>query len=852
MADRDFPQYNTAIAPDILTIRTRFKEHLRGVKSHIYLLNANIARMRDFCDHYLNFVSESPRAPVYFKPAIPCVAVGIIDYGGISVEAQNMGWISQHEVWFALPVEWYSIRNGRPVFEDWALLCPFLFVDNTLSVAGAREVQGWSKRSGVFDAAGEARIYSPPQPAQSLKLSLRTAPTKYGGIGQEMRTLIEIYREPSGYVSLPPTLNDLILGVPRAFARSVAAAADAAIALAGLPIFGYERLRDLDSVVRMGGRGMGYLSSLLPKLLWRQPPLPTQPEEPRARTFWLNLINLKQFRDAEDPDAACYQAIVNSRMDVDRYNGGGLLFNPLCGDPSGGFYIRMYQENSQPIIESLGLEVEEETTIAGKRAATLRPLLALWLDGDVSYGTGEALCWRTRNSSWHTGPGRGEPTKNSNDYNTTQGAALAEMPGPFLFPNSTIRVLPLMADAERLRRFCAEYLDHDDYRFEPWGSCVYLTASSHQDVSAERESLGTLTLREVSFLVPVKWYDRAGKLLSVALVAPFGYMDDETAVITAHEVYGLEVAQAAIESPANTWMGDAGPIETRQPLLRLTTAVLPALRLGRQAEERRLVEVQAADALASSGDPQWRFIAGDWVPRLLADHRRKVAAREKSPEDLEAAAALAIELLANRGCIDTIALKQFRDCEEPNRACYQALVLNRRSIEQVYELREIEPLVHVRIDRYPTQPIVERLGLVVKWTDSTSGPTLIDIVQPIRPFWIKVVMKQGPTTNLSWRAGTKQWNTQTPAPAGGQALNPLATIDPHMVIEAVLSRRGPDGAGSERGRRGGDFRIRIDSVAAPFSDNLFPAGKRSSDDAWYSEDSGERGGKDEETSKRRR
>ncbi|HXZ88606.1 MAG TPA: hypothetical protein VEF07_08530, partial [Candidatus Binataceae bacterium] len=756
-------------------------------------------------------------------------------------------------VWFALPLEWYTIRNGRPVFEDWALLCPFVFVDNTLSVAGAREVQGWSKRSGVFDAPGEPRIYSPPQPAQSLKLSIRTAPDEYRG--RELRTLLEIYREPSGYVSFPPALgdlNDLILGAPRAAARSMAAVADAAGALAGLPICGYERLRDLGSLLRMGGRGLGYVSSLLPKLLWRQPPLPTEPEEPRARTFWLNLVNLKQFRDAEDADAACYQAIVNSRMDVDRYNGGGLLFNPLWGDPSGGFYLRIYQEESQPIIEALGLEVAEESTIAGKRAATLRPLLALWLDGDVSYGTGEALCWRTRNSSWHTGAGRGEPTKDSNEYNTTQGAALAEMPGPFFFPNSTIRVLPLMADAERLRRFCADYLDHDDYRFEPWGSYVYMTASSHENVSAERESLGTLTLREVSFLVPVKWYDRAGMLLSVALVSPFGYMDDETAVITAHEVYGLEVAQAAIESPANAWMGDAGPIETRQPLLRLTTAVLPALYLGRKAEERRLVEVQEADALASSEDPAWRFIAGDWAPRLLADHRGKIAAREKSPEDFEAAAALAIDLLANRGCIDTIALKQFRDCEEPNRACYQALVLNRRSIEQVYELREIEPLIHVRIDRYPTQPIVERLGLAVKWTDSSSGPTLIDIVQPVRPFWIKAAMKQGSSTNLSWRAGTKQWNTRTPAPAGGRTLNAIDTIDPHMVIEAILSRRGRDGAGSERGRRGADFRIRVDSVAKPFGDYVFAAGKRSDDGEWYSEDGGEHPGKDEEAAKRRR
>lgn len=842
MALRDFPEYNIAIAPDILTIRTRFKEHLRGVKSHIYLLKANVARMRDFCDHYLNFVSESPRAPVYFKPALPCVALGVIDYGSLSVEAQNMGWISQHEVWFALPLEWYSIRNGRPVFEDWALLCPFVFVDNTLSVAGAREVQGWSKRSGVFDAGGEPRIYSPPYRSQSLRLSMRSAPDEYRG--KELRTLMEFYREPSGYVSFPPAPGELIAGASQAIARSMATVADAASVIAGLPIFGYERLRDLDSLLRMGGRGLGYVASLLPKLLWQQPPLPTEPEQPRARTFWLNLVNLKQFRDAEDADAACYQAIVNSRMDVDRYNGGGLLFNPLYGDPSGGVYIKLYQEDAQPIIDTLGLEAEEET-IEGRRAATLRPLLGLWLDGDVSYGTGEALCWRTRDSSWSTGSAPGQPANDSNDYNTAQGAALAEMPGPFLFPESTIRVLPLMADAERLRDFCAAYLGHDDYRFEPWGSYVYMTASSHENVSAQTESLAKIALREVAFLVPVKWYERAGKLLGVAMVSPFGYLDDERAVITAHEVYGLEVAQAGIESPPNAWMSDAGPIETRQPVLRLTTAVLPALRLGRKAEQRRLIEVQEADALASSADPRWRFIAEDWGPRLIADHRRKLELKEKYPEDFADATALAAELLAYRECINTIALKQFRDCEEPNRACYQALVLNRRSIEHVYELREIERPLHVRIDRYPTQPIVERLGLAVKWTDSSLGPTAIDILQPIRPFWLKVAMKQEASTNLSWRAGTKRWNTKTPAPGGGEAPKAIETIEAQMVVEANLSRHWRD-----RGRSGRDFWIRVDSVARPFSDSLLPAERRSEDGEWYSEEAGAPAGEDEEKSKR--
>jgi hypothetical protein len=755
----NLPEYNTTIAPDILTLNTRFKEHLRGVKSHIYFLKANIARMRDFCDHYLNFVSESPRAPIYFKPFLPFVVLGVLDYGSLSVEAQNMGWISQHEVWFALPLEWYSIRDGRPVFQDWALVCPFLFVDNTLSVATAREVQGFSKLAGSFRAAAKPRIFSPPQPVQSLNLSIKVAPGKYSTSDAEMRTLVEIYRESSGYAHIPPTLDDIGLDLPKMLARSVGTAAGVVDILAGLPIFGYERLRDLKSLARMGCRGMGYIASLLPKVLLQQPPLPEEPEAQRARTFWLNLTNLKQFRDAEQPDATCYQAIINSRMNVERYNSGGLLFNPLK-DLTGGFRIRIHRGLSQPIIESLGLEVSEETTIESATAATLRPLYPLWLDVDVGYGTRRALCWRTKHSTWHTSNLPGHPVADANAYNTTQGVALAELPGAFRFPNSTFRVLPLIGDEKKLQQFCTKYLDNDYYRFKPWGSYIYLMVGSHEDVSSETESLGSFAFREVSFVVPVRWCDRNGKLLGVAMVVPFGYLDDETVTITEREVYGAAVTEASIESPPNTWLNDRGPVDTDQSLLKLDTIVLPALRLGRRAEQRRLLEIWQGESPFATDTPTLQCIAEGWGPQLIADHQKKVTAKKTYPADLANLIALSLEPLANGECVNTIALKQIRDAWDPNRACYQADVLTSRSIEHVFDIREIDQQLHVRIARYPTQPIVELLGLKTKWTDSSSAEATFDVLQPIRPFWMKVAFKQEPARNLCWRAGTTQWTKE--------------------------------------------------------------------------------------------
>src|SRR5262249_22265184 len=163
---------------------------------------------------------------------------------------------------------------------------------------------------------------------------------------------------------------------------------------------GYSVNRSPASLRAMLGKGASNMARLLPSMVW---PAPHAPRSPREVTegppeLSIEIITLKQFRAVEDPSRACYQALIASQMGFDRLNHGGLLgdLHLLRGDPSGGFTIRIHQYGSQPIIESLGLEVTaNEHGREGDQVAILKPTFPFWNDVDLYYGAGQVICSRT-------------------------------------------------------------------------------------------------------------------------------------------------------------------------------------------------------------------------------------------------------------------------------------------------------------------------------------------------------------------------------------------------------------------------------------------------------------------------
>ena len=330
----------------------------RNVTARIFPLKANMARLGSFVHQYLN--NDIPPTIAHFRPALPFVYMMMLNYGRLepgSVEAQNIGWISQNEFVFLVPLEWWrGDGKGRLVFHDWACTTPFIFVDNEVSLTTGREVYGWPKiKAEILEEKPQWNI-DPRSPSRLLNLRTKLFPKLFSGAREEDRELVQIYQDP------PPSFSQIpidpwnpwfpLTALQTATAGWMGVMGNALDILAGLPIRGYRAGRDPSSLLRMFLKAGRRASHLLPNLCREGPRnLKTDVpfEEPETPELKLTQITLKQFYNPEKPLEACYQAIVGSDIALDSVNRVGLLGDEtlLRGDPSGGFTIRIYRYEAQ-------------------------------------------------------------------------------------------------------------------------------------------------------------------------------------------------------------------------------------------------------------------------------------------------------------------------------------------------------------------------------------------------------------------------------------------------------------------------------------------------------------------------
>jgi hypothetical protein len=757
----------------------------KDVTSRVFPLKANMARLAGFCDEYLN--TDIPPTVAYFKPSLPYVYLMVLNYGSMAAQtvgAQNVGWVSQHEVTFTVPLEWWREEKGRLVFKDWACVSPFIFVDDQMSLTTGREVYGWPKVMSRVDPDVPLWTNNPLSGERLFSLSVPVFPKLYAGRHEEPRVLVQIDRIAGpAYSTIPLDPNNpwnpfaVMAEATRAW---LGMTQDALEMFMAPRIRGYSGQRGINSIMAMYERAGINVARLLPDFL-----LPSfyqdggaKPSARGAPRLSIQNITLKQFRAVEDPNDACYQALVTSRMGFDRLNKTGFLgdLNMLRGDPSGGFTVRMHRYPSWPIIESLGLDVAGEYDSGeGVPVALLKPALPFWTDVDLHYDKGRVICSRasgfdTRDNAHYAkwvdeqddaqGPpasaATGEPVRVP--YNTALGAATQPVSGPFTFPDVTMQVFPLLAERAQLDGFVQRYLNEQlhamDLRFETCGSYVYMVVTVCDDqlgsMWSSSNNIGWWADREVSFAIPVRWHYR-NRLAGLALVTPFIYADNGRAVITDREVNGRPTVFASIEQPPDVWLTPSGPVAQRNTL-RLATEIFPALNLGQRGAQRTLLEIDEQPLLPDNADVEWRRVADVWGARMVEELRRKTLESVTHRRAVENAKALSLELLAHHMPFNWITLKQYRDASRIDCACYQAVVQTTRSITRIYDWREIDQPIHVRVHRSPGHPIVEALGLVVKSVDSSAG-SVVENLQPTRPFWMRVAMQEDLGSVVAWRAG---------------------------------------------------------------------------------------------------
>lgn len=715
---REKPLYNVALGPAETTYVVPPPFTVPGVTARVFPLRASVNVLRSFCKNYLN-VAPAEACELY--PALPCVFLTVLDYGRAAPELTNLGWVSQHEVFFGVPLGmWRHGPQGRRTFVKWVLNTPFIAVDNAGSLTTGRETFGWPKILAELKYNPEGWLIDPRNPLQFLSLDVK-------GISDEEPNvrLLDIEQRLDQNPSLaPPDLGliDPFERLSRLSRTFWSIGFDLAQLLLGAPLAGFDP--------RIVGDRPEVLSTSLRRLssFYRQP--------------GLSVVTLKQFRDAGAPTQICYQALVESRLSVARYNRGGFLglYNLLQGDVTGGFRIRLNENPAFPILESLGLEVARERRSGGHTQVLLEPFFPFWMSVDLTYGKGKTLCWRMRGEPWYQGATQVSARPSRKDkapYNTFAGGSQQVWYGPFLVPNAHFDVFPLKADRKQLYSFIRDYLRLEgpegvnkvlanlfpsiskasnpsppEVKLRPVGDHVYMIASSNRMFSKERSS-AWIQSRQLAFCVPLLLTWTNGEQEFV-IAMPFAFVDNPTLAMTMREVQGVPAMDATFVTPGRFW-------RSAKPLLTLQADVFTALDAGLRSQRRNLLEVVAGDSRALGS---------------------------QSPITSK------IQVTLSR-----LSLKQFRDAEEPDRACYQSLVWQPWTFSKP-ECTALDPGMAIRVYRYPSFPLVKTLGLRTLGIDVPQNMqgTIADKLVLESPFRIKSSIEIGlgaaplhTASFLSWR-----------------------------------------------------------------------------------------------------
>src|SRR5262249_50975345 len=163
---------------------------MRDLTMQVLPLRADMARMRQFINSYLNFVDDPGEPPpLYFKPAMPYVMLQVMHYPYLAVTADNTTWLQQHEVAFCVPLECYTAEGGRRIFLEYATCVPFLYLDMQPTIISGRDIFGLPKVALRFELVQSPN--RPSEPTQIANLSLRCP----GPNGDESKKFLQIFRE---------------------------------------------------------------------------------------------------------------------------------------------------------------------------------------------------------------------------------------------------------------------------------------------------------------------------------------------------------------------------------------------------------------------------------------------------------------------------------------------------------------------------------------------------------------------------------------------------------------------------------------------------------------------------------
>jgi hypothetical protein len=295
-----------------------------------FVLQADRDLLDEFCNRSFNRPSGGDQR---WRAAGDHVLLNFVDIptmGSTDPLDRWLGVCEEQEVAIWVPV--VDIHHGRMA---WAI--PYMFVDSGLALVGGRETYGFPKQLGSMTIPRDDKAPD--------RLSLRSVTLKTHA-PDSIATSTEVVRVTR---SGPRSVLDNPWNDPTDAARDLAGLSNDTLAAIidrlSHPLGAMDHaLGDAETAVMLAEN---------------------------LATRRVNMVLLKQFRDAVRPGAACYQAVVEVANTVTQFRQGGLL-------PQ-GYEVRFADLDGEPVRRDLGIVLHQT------------PRVALWLEFDFLVHLGEIL-----------------------------------------------------------------------------------------------------------------------------------------------------------------------------------------------------------------------------------------------------------------------------------------------------------------------------------------------------------------------------------------------------------------------------------------------------------------------------
>jgi uncharacterized protein with NAD-binding domain and iron-sulfur cluster len=293
---------------------------IKGGRCSVFLLDIDAAAAQRFVDAQLN---APAKGAVKYTVLGSSAMVSFLKAQKLYSGGEPIGWLPDGECAFWLPL----VAWGEGLLPRLTFWMPYIVIDSCSGMVTGRDVWGFLKETGSVDAPS---IAQPDSPFVATATIFETLAYDTPG---KIAPLVRVTRDPSagreGWTSNGAGWARIVRELTRDTGKLIAHATGEALDFAAC-----------------------FLEPVVP------------------------LVNLKQFRDAEDPTRACYQALVEGPCVLKGIHGGGFYW----GDST----VTITACQSHQIARDLGLAGNE-----------LKARFAWWVDMDFDADAGKVV-WEAR------------------------------------------------------------------------------------------------------------------------------------------------------------------------------------------------------------------------------------------------------------------------------------------------------------------------------------------------------------------------------------------------------------------------------------------------------------------------